>query len=1795
MTRISASQFDFELEDITPDSETFGQVIRTARVGNPTNTQQAVGWPITASAEAWFGQIEYTHLDDGKTFTYVMREVDKGKPGYTYDDSEYTITVTVRDKGNGTLDISTNGFAFGQFSNTYKADGELTLKVYKDLKGRKLTADEFSFELFACNEETGEPIGNAIATAKNDAEGNVTFPAIRFDQDDVSIDDKNPAKYAYLVREVIGSDPTIVYSKEAYVMTVKVYDNHDGTLSFVQENQVGERTVTLCDVCGGKNQEEKLEELIEKTRQDNKFYWYLLCISQGTAEHLHPAIMNSNTLCNACYGLSYIDGGICQECKGSGFKLGGTFIYQGSTYTITEYFIGALTSQDGRWYAKTALKPVKTSIPVLKQYLDEPCAACKGLGNSEGPLKVTGEAKVPVFTNTLNPGSLTIQKTVTGENPHPDQQFTFMVKLTGEEVSLKDILGESVASVNNGLTNNGEVYHMPDSVKQNSVPYAVLNATGELVFFRVDKAVYDSIESGDESNKLYDKVNDRYFAKTVEDCSRQDGYTYYRLVEEDYPDRPKFTEAKYVSMVDPFQMPSNWYGMFRDCTSLISADLQLMDTSKVTSFANMFNGCTNLEKVNVSSFDTSKATNFVAMFYRCNKLRRLDIRNFVFNIADITTFFKKTDVGYLTEIVFGDTNGFKAYRNAFEGYNQEPSIYKMTLSVNPNFYQSYVLPDLVTDSIYTGMWVNVDTGDTATSAQLRQWGDADRSGTWQWEAKENFTVSFNPGEGGGAAKSIVLPALNSAYSVEMAPEGLYRHGYRISGFTDQHGNTYSANEDGSFIFQPDRIYGEGEEVTLTAQWEKSETTRILSDDMFTLKLYAGAEKTYENIPAGTAYEVWEDTPAGWVLVSKTGDSGVIQPITEHKAVFTNKYDPNSVIIYLRASKTLDGAAPGNAVFEFELKKGGELIERLSNNDAGAVTFDAIPYDVSDVGKHTYTIEEVKPTTATIYNHDTSIYTATVTVEDDGNGNLSASVTYTDASGNVLDGAPVFRNTTKPGSLQISKQTVDMTEAAEAKNPKFDFEIAFTDKFDQPWSGTLKVSSQDVVIGEDGLYKGQIQADSSIFVTEIPHGVRYAIRETGSLPGWTMDPNTYTGMIKPNVQQTVSLTNHYKQGSEFSFAFSKELVGRSLRDGEFTFATGDEEQNVYKTACNDANGLVRFDNIKVTDPKAFFWLKELPGNDTTVEPDTSWYWIRLDDNGEGEYIPVFLNSKFEKLEEPPTFVNTIKPGDLTVSKTVISPLAEHTQKEFAFTLHVTDELGQPLEGYPLTFSLSDGESRTFKLPHGANYAVTEAAADGFVQHSSGASGTIKATETDSSFTNTYHAKGTYVFEADKTLTGTQLTAGQFSFILMDQDGYEIAKAVNDENGKVRFPPLTFTDADVGQHTYMIAERNLGEGGYTYDDREYTVTLTVNDNGDGTMSVETDTPEIVFVNHYSVKTSLQVVKVWEDNENVLGIRPESIVVNLYRNNELFLPGVTIRPGADGTWAYTFEDLEALDENGLSYNYEVREQAVNGYTSARSVNGNTTTITNTVLGQLELSKKILGGNRKKAFLFNVTLSRQGEALCGTFPVLHTNASGETETLFMTTDASGMMSVGLRHGETAVITELPIGTKYTVAEIPDEEYTSSLVGGSDSGVIERGKLHKVAYLNKYIQDDFETVDITVRKVWDDDGAESRPSSVVVVLGREEEPEFSRTRVLSAENDWNTTFYGIHAGYTYYVKELNVDGSYYAEISRYGNVFTVTNHYLPKTGDEDHPAMWLGMLAVSGTVLAMLTRKKKNKPSSGQ
>lgn len=196
---LAEDEFEFQLIEISADgSESVAAMGKNAADGTVALN------PITYTAPG--------------THSYELREVAGTAGGVTYDRAAYRVRTTVTDAGNGTLTVKheltdAEGNPTGDdsvtFTNGYKA-APVTLKLgaAKVLKGAELKAGQFSFELKGRD-------GKVMSTAKNAADGSVTFGALTF---------KQAGTYTFTVSEVDDGQAHVTYDRAVRKIVVTVSD-----------------------------------------------------------------------------------------------------------------------------------------------------------------------------------------------------------------------------------------------------------------------------------------------------------------------------------------------------------------------------------------------------------------------------------------------------------------------------------------------------------------------------------------------------------------------------------------------------------------------------------------------------------------------------------------------------------------------------------------------------------------------------------------------------------------------------------------------------------------------------------------------------------------------------------------------------------------------------------------------------------------------------------------------------------------------------------------------------------------------------------------------------------------------------------------------------------------------------------------------------------------------------------------------------------------------------------------------------------------------------------------------------------------------------------------------------------------------------------------------------------------------------------------------------------------------------------------------------------------------------------
>ena len=246
---------------------------------NASHAEVAV---LDAAAEA-----KFTQADADDTYTYTVKETAGSDAGVTYDDTEYTVTITTADDGQGGITVTTtvtdgadytqsyvydnddateNQTAVVPFTNTYKATGELggngsvSIKATKTLTNRPMVDGEFRFNVTNAADDSN----TVVATGTNDANGTITFSAINYSIDQMleDVDDglatpgvadgKDTFTYTYKVTEDTASldDGVSAIDAAGFQITVTVTDNGDGTLGIAVAYPDGSDGLTFRNTYG---------------------------------------------------------------------------------------------------------------------------------------------------------------------------------------------------------------------------------------------------------------------------------------------------------------------------------------------------------------------------------------------------------------------------------------------------------------------------------------------------------------------------------------------------------------------------------------------------------------------------------------------------------------------------------------------------------------------------------------------------------------------------------------------------------------------------------------------------------------------------------------------------------------------------------------------------------------------------------------------------------------------------------------------------------------------------------------------------------------------------------------------------------------------------------------------------------------------------------------------------------------------------------------------------------------------------------------------------------------------------------------------------------------------------------------------------------------------------------------------------------------------------------------------------------------------------------------------------------
>lgn len=908
--------------------------------------------------------VKYTEAGE---HTYTLREVNGGtiSKGITYGDAKYTIETTITDKGDGTLKAEhvLKDAKTATFKNTYSVtptDADLDFDLSKAIDGREWTdGDEFSFTITAPD---GAPLPDpaTVTVSKHDAKDGIA--AIKFGK----IRYTAAGTYKYEIRENAGNTVGMTYDSHVATAEVTVTENGDGNLTANVTKKENGRFTNKCrtelnyTAAGGLWLSKYLDG---RPMTEGQFTFTVTPADDASARALGllPGAnsFKSPAAAEATVGLIDILAG--HEVIFTQADAGKTF-----TYTVAEKNDG----QPGYTY-DDAVRTV--TIAIADDTAGTLTATTTVSGGPEGTHETvhkSGENKVEKalvpfhnsYSATTNtPGGTAAQvvatKTLAGR-PMADGEFWFGIAYQGELVAyenLKPNIGGHVSF---------------DTLHYDTKMLANLEAAG--LAYRTDK-----------DGKLAWTINYTAYEDLFGLPNGVSATTWsfgFKVIVVDNGDGTLTATVDYGGVEPLFE---NVYGAEAvDAALTGTKKLQAAEGLTPADITGKFTFTVTADEAGAPMPERTTATNDAAGNVDFGKIHfTLEDLNRALGVTDDATDKAEADEADEAEADEAEADEAEAEEADTDANADEPSDEPEPAA--PTAPRSHTFTYTVTEF---GSAPGV-TNDTNATRKVSYTVSDDGAGHLSVKREGDDGAAFT---------------FTNTYGVAPTDSSVTDQVKTVKRLT---GRDLAAGEFTFELLEDDVVVANGTNdangtVTLSPiRYEApgTHTYTLREACPNALGLYKGV--TYD----GTTYTVV-------TTVSDNGDGTLtathkLEGTTE-SAGFTNKYHAMPTQISIGAIKVLEGRELKKDEFSFKLV--GEDIESTVTNDAdGKINFDKFEYD--EPGTHAYTISEVKGDEVGM-TYDKSVFTVTVNVVDDGEGNLKANVAFTKGDKSV-EGI-VFNNTYK---------------------------------------------------------------------------------------------------------------------------------------------------------------------------------------------------------------------------------------------------------------------------------------------------------------------------------------------------------------------------------------------------------------------------------------------------------------------------------------------------------------------------------------------------------------------------------------------------------------------------------------------------------------------------------------------------------------------------------------------------------------------------------------------------------------
>lgn len=960
----------------------------------------------------------FTRADNGKHFEFMVREVPDGATGLYYDGANHVVTIDVADDGNGQLKVTTkvDGQAGNvvSFVNKYRAQDvsfdTATAQLKKILEGRDwLDSDSFTFNLKALTDGAPMPDGavDGVATAtvtKANAEnfgfGNITYTSEMLQG--------APSKtFKYEVSEATGTIGDIDYATNKATITVTVVDNGKGKLTasastengtFVNRytasvNYTANGGIQLAKVLNGRDMVEgQFKVAVTPANAESA---NVLGLAEGSNEFAMPAGTDSKQVLKQILSDDVVftqsDAGKTYTYKVAEVNGGEAgYTYDGTVYTVT---IKVTISDTGKLTVTTTVTGGESAgTYVCTSDSAQPNPVTLAFTNSykaEGDVAISG-------TKTLSGRSLT------------NGEFSFALKyFAGGD----DLLSAKNAA--NGSINFGTLSYSTESLAQ--LVKDGKAKKGQDGKWTVDYVAYEKTDGLKESG-ITPQTESIHFTVTVVDNGNgtlvatantgNNGLVFKNAYSTGDPIEVGLSGVKILKASEGLT-PASIEGKF---TFTVTSDDRYAPMPASTSVKNDANGNVDFGSIAFSLDDLNKALG-------ATNTRATDTDNSAASKADDQgSQGAEGQNGAADSDAAGQADSEQG--SAVDSGNGAESQGAVMAADDGQGKSSAktVANDADTKAVVGDADAAKSASDQTQSSEPSTRAGVSRSHIFTYKVTESGsaagvtndanvtkTVSFKVTDDGNG--KLTVERLGAASDPAFAFTNTYSVQPTDSSVTDQvkvtkqlTGRDMAAGE---FAFE----LLEGNDVVATGT-NSADGSVALSPITYTKP--GTHSYMLREVGGGTHKAGVEYDGSVFAVTTTVTDNGDGTPSVAHKVDsdantvgFTNSYTPAATSVTLGASKVLNGKSLDAEEFTFVLTDEGGKQVTATNDANGMVVFPAIQY--GEAGTYQYTIAEVKGDESDV-TYDESEYAVTVTVEDNGEGSLVATVAY--EGGN----APVFTNT-----------------------------------------------------------------------------------------------------------------------------------------------------------------------------------------------------------------------------------------------------------------------------------------------------------------------------------------------------------------------------------------------------------------------------------------------------------------------------------------------------------------------------------------------------------------------------------------------------------------------------------------------------------------------------------------------------------------------------------------------------------------------------------------------------------------